>query len=104
MNYALNVIYIALIFYLLDYIWRNSKAFKKISSIKVLNKKLIKVLLIILSIILIIACIYLNNILSTYLLEQNIISLIIKGISLIILYFVTSLIFINKTNNKKEVV
>ncbi len=104
MNYALNVIYIALIFYLLDYIWRNSKTFKKISSIKVLNKKLIKVLLIILSIILIIACIYLNNILSTYLLEQNIISLIIKGISLIILYFVTSLIFINKTNNKKEVV
>ena len=94
MNYILNILYIAIIFYLLDPIWRNSKAFEKISAIKFLNKKLIKVFLIFLSIIIIFICIYVNNIFNNYLLYESTLTLIIKGFSLLILYFVTSLIFL----------
>lgn len=102
MNYILNILYIAIIFYLLDPIWRNSKAFKKISAIKFLNKKLIKVFLIFLSIIIIFICIYVNNIFNNYLLYESTLTLIIKGFSLLILYFVTSLIFLKDT--KKEAI
>ena len=102
MNYVLNVLAIAGMFYILDLFWRHSKLYKSISSNKIINKKNTKIILALISVILIVICIFLEKIFSGYLLGEDKIKLLIKGSSLLVLYFVTSFIFNDNYTQKTD--
>lgn len=102
MNYVLNVLAIAGMFYILDLFWRHSKLYKSISSNKIINKRNTKIILALISIMLIVGCIFLEKIFSGYLLGEDKIKLLIKGSSLLVLYFVTSFIFNDNYTQKTD--
>ncbi|GAA0069353.1 hypothetical protein K5V21_09075 [Clostridium sardiniense] len=104
MNHILNVLAIAVCFYVFDLLWRHSNLYKKLTLNKVLNNKSTKIILSIISILLIGVCIIVEKIFSGYLFGEDNIKILIKGISLLILYITTSFIFMDKyieTSNTK---
>ncbi|MGG7077515.1 hypothetical protein [Clostridium sardiniense] len=104
MNHILNVLAIAVCFYVFDLLWRHSNLYKKLTLNKILNNKSTKIILAIISILLIGVCIIVEKIFSGYLFGEDNIKILIKGISLLILYITTSFIFMDKyteTSNTK---
>lgn len=102
MNQIINVLGIALLFYFLDLIWKESKPFKKLCSFDIFNKKVMKIILIILSFILTLFCVYVYIRFTVYLLDESILVLMAKCLSLLLLYFIISLIFIDNCREEKS--
>lgn len=96
MNHIINVLAIAGCFYVFDLLWRHSKLYKKLISNKILNNKSTKIILGVISILLIGVCIIVEKIFSGYLFGEDNIKILIKGLSLLILYITTSFIFMDK--------
>lgn len=96
MNQIISVIAIAGCFYVFDLLWRHSRLYNKLISNKILNNKATKIILSIISILLIGVCIVVEKIFSGYLFGEDTIKILIKGASLLILYIITSFIFMDK--------
>lgn len=102
MEHTIELITIAIGFYIIDLIWKSSSLYNKITSKKFFHKKLNKLILLLISIVLIFICIIVEDKLSGYLIANDSFELTMKGIPLVILYIITSFIFTNKIDNKKS--
>ncbi|MEG1481075.1 hypothetical protein [Clostridium sp.] len=99
-NHIIDVATIAIFFYLIDLLWKSSKIYNNLTAKSFFSKKINKLILMIVSIILIVICIILGNKFSGYLVANDSFEITIKGIPLLILYIISSLIFTN--NNSKK--
>lgn len=100
-NNVINVIVIAVCFYFFDLLWRGSKVYERLISKKSINNVGMKFLMIIISIIMIIASLNIARI-TTGIFASYTFKMIVQGICLIIIYIMTSFIFMDKFIKTKK--
>ena len=100
-NNVINVVVIAGCFYLFDLLWRGSKLYEKLISKKSINNVGMKLIMIVISIIMIVIALNTDRI-STGIFASDTVKVIIQAICLIILYIMTSFIFMDKFTKTKK--
>lgn len=100
-NNFINVVVIAGCFYLFDLVWRGSQLYNRLISKKSINNIGTKFIMIIISIVMIVISMTEARITSGIFASYTI-KLIIQGICLVILYIMTSFIFMDKFIKTKK--
>ena len=100
-NNFINVMVIGVCFYLFDLLWRGSQLYEKLISKKSINNVGMKLIMIIISLVMIVISMTEARITSGIFASYTI-KLIIQGICLVILYIMTSFIFMDKFIKTKK--
>ena len=100
-NNVIEVLIIGVCFYFFDLLWRGSKAYQRLTSKRSINNIGTKFLMIIVSIALVILSLNIAR-MTTGLFASYTFKIIVQGICLIIIYIMTSFIFMDKFIKTKK--